>query len=47
MMTPHGPDTECYAKASEGELKPIRVADGTQVSHKDKYSFYNSLVVHV
>ncbi|KAJ7394371.1 hypothetical protein OS493_000178 [Desmophyllum pertusum] len=29
MMTPHGPDGECFEKASEGELKPQRVADGT------------------
>lgn len=32
MMTPHGPDTECFEKASNAELKPERVADGTMVS---------------
>lgn len=31
MMTPHGPDVECFNGASTGELKPVRVADGTQV----------------
>jgi len=31
MMTPHGPDKDCFEKASEGELKPQRVADGTMV----------------
>lgn len=31
MMTPHGPDTQCFESASTGELKPVRVADGTQV----------------
>lgn len=31
MMTPHGPDAECFDKCSEGELRPVRVADGTQV----------------
>ena len=31
MMTPHGPDKDCFEKASEGELKPRRVADGTMV----------------
>jgi len=29
MMTPHGPDTECFEKASTAPLKPERVADGT------------------
>ncbi|XP_031569436.1 homogentisate 1,2-dioxygenase-like [Actinia tenebrosa] len=29
MMTPHGPDRECFEKASNAELKPERVADGT------------------
>ena len=31
MMTPHGPDAECFEKASNAELKPERVADGTMV----------------
>lgn len=30
MMTPHGPDNQCFEGASKGELKPVRVADGTQ-----------------
>lgn len=30
MMTPHGPDAECFNAASTGQLKPVRVADGTQ-----------------
>lgn len=30
MMTPHGPDNQCYEQASSAELKPQRVADGTQ-----------------
>lgn len=29
MMTPHGPDFECFNKASNEELKPVRVATGT------------------
>ena len=32
MMTPHGPDAECFEKASNAELKPDRVAEGTMVS---------------
>jgi homogentisate 1,2-dioxygenase len=32
MMTPHGPDYKCFEGASNGELKPVRVADGTQVN---------------
>jgi homogentisate 1,2-dioxygenase len=31
MMTPHGPDTECFAGATNETLSPTRVADGTQV----------------
>lgn len=28
-MTPHGPDTKTFETASNAELKPHRVADGT------------------
>ena len=31
MMTPHGPDNKCFTGASNCELSPVRVADGTQV----------------
>ncbi|XP_053986971.1 homogentisate 1,2-dioxygenase isoform X1 [Hylaeus volcanicus] len=30
IMTPHGPDTRCFETASNTELKPERIADGTQ-----------------
>jgi len=30
MMTPHGPDVTCFEQATKSELKPARVADGTQ-----------------
>ncbi|GCB63378.1 hypothetical protein scyTo_0009656 [Scyliorhinus torazame] len=29
IMTPHGPDAECFEKASKAKLEPERVADGT------------------
>uniref|UniRef100_H3CRU8 Homogentisate 1,2-dioxygenase n=2 Tax=Tetraodon nigroviridis TaxID=99883 RepID=H3CRU8_TETNG len=29
IMTPHGPDADCFEKNSTAELKPERVADGT------------------
>ncbi|CAH0382059.1 unnamed protein product [Bemisia tabaci] len=29
MMTPHGPDKQCFEGASNADLKPVRVADGT------------------
>lgn len=32
MMIPHGPDANCFERASKDELKPGRVADGTMVS---------------
>ena len=34
-MTPHGPDADCFEKASTAKLKPQRVADGTMV-RRDK-----------
>lgn len=30
IMTPHGPDVKCFEEASNEELKPGRVAEGTQ-----------------
>ncbi|CRK94775.1 CLUMA_CG008269, isoform A [Clunio marinus] len=30
IMTPHGPDSECFEKASSAKLEPQRIADGTQ-----------------
>ncbi|KAK7107384.1 homogentisate 1,2-dioxygenase-like isoform X2 [Littorina saxatilis] len=29
MMTPHGPDAECFEKASTADLKPHKIAEGT------------------
>ncbi|XP_009327564.1 PREDICTED: homogentisate 1,2-dioxygenase [Pygoscelis adeliae] len=29
MMTPHGPDADCFEKASKAKLEPERVAEGT------------------
>lgn len=29
MMTPHGPDVECFNAASNCELKPVKIAGGT------------------
>ena len=31
MMTPHGPDVKCFTGASTEVLRPVRVADNTQV----------------
>lgn len=31
-MTPHGPDADCFEKASKAKLAPERIADGTMVS---------------
>ncbi len=31
MMTPHGPDLDCFEKASKVKLEPQRVAEGTMV----------------
>jgi len=30
IMTPHGPDRECFEAASNNELTAQRIADGTQ-----------------
>ncbi|OTF69755.1 hypothetical protein BLA29_014094 [Euroglyphus maynei] len=29
MMTAHGPDNDCFIKATNDKLQPTRVADGT------------------
>lgn len=34
MMTPHGPDAQCFNAASKAELKPQKIAIGTQVRSK-------------
>lgn len=31
IMTPHGPDADCFEKNSTAELQPERVAEGTMV----------------
>lgn len=31
IMTPHGPDMDCFEKNTKAELKPERVAEGTMV----------------
>ncbi len=42
VMTPHGPDTECFEKNSSAELKPERVAEGTMVKKKNTYKVLRS-----
>lgn len=37
MMTPHGPDSNCFNTASTVKLTPVRVADGTQVRFGTHY----------
>ncbi len=32
MMTPHGPDYECFVNASKCELKPVKIAVNTMVN---------------
>lgn len=39
MMTPHGPDMQCFEGASTAALKPTRVADGTMVCSQLHISF--------
>ena len=42
IMTPHGPDAACFDAASKAELKPGRVAEGTQ-----SFMFESSLMLAV
>jgi hypothetical protein len=35
LMTPHGPDAQCFTAASQAELAPQKIAVGTQVSYAD------------
>lgn len=32
IMTPHGPDTDCFESASNAELKPMRLGDNALVT---------------
>ncbi|CAG8438664.1 11267_t:CDS:10 [Dentiscutata heterogama] len=41
-MTPHGPDTTTFEKASNEELKPVRVADGSMA-----FMFESSLMLGI
>jgi homogentisate 1,2-dioxygenase len=43
MMTPHGPDTQCFEEATNTTLCPTRVADGTQVKASDILSYLGLL----
>jgi homogentisate 1,2-dioxygenase len=43
MMTPHGPDTQCFEGASNETLCPTRVADGTQVKSNGIISYVGLL----
>lgn len=40
IMTPHGPDAECFEKNSRAELKPERVAEGTMVNSPPLIFFF-------
>ena len=31
MMTPHGPDYDCFTNSTKMELKPAKIAVGTMV----------------
>lgn len=42
MMTPHGPDAQCFTKASTTKLAPERVADNTM-----SFMFESSLQLRV
>lgn len=43
IMTPHGPDFNCFDMASREALKPTRVAEGTQVSCRRVPEIFNKL----
>lgn len=45
IMTPHGPDAECFEKNSTAKLEPERVAEGTMVKKKSYFTFLN-LILH-
>lgn len=45
MMTPHGPDYKCFQGASNCQLNPVRVADGTQVCLLKRARFWFYLYI--
>ena len=51
MMTPHGPDSNCFEDWSNKDLTPMKVAEGTQVYIKlrciNKVAMPRILFLHV
>ena len=43
-MTPHGPDYDCFTKASNAELKPEKVAYGTMVTFEFSLVLFNLIL---
>lgn len=43
VMTPHGPDADCFENNSTAELKPERVAEGAMVKIKINKKFEGQL----
>lgn len=41
IMTPHGPDAECFEKNSTVKLEPERVAEGTMVKKEKRKKSFN------
>ncbi|KAI4589993.1 hypothetical protein MJG53_001042 [Ovis ammon polii x Ovis aries] len=56
-MTPHGPDADCFEKASKAKLAPERIADGTMMKLSSSFktelqsmgqlSLSNTLLLHL
>lgn len=45
IMTPHGPDYNCFETASNEKLVPTRVADGTQV--RSIFCFFITILLNL
>ena len=44
MMTPHGPDADCFEKCSNEKLKPQRIAEGTMVGEGNCIALWQCMV---
>lgn len=42
-MTPHGPDVNCFEANTNCPLKPVRVADGTQVRNNNFFKYFSEI----
>lgn len=47
IMTPHGPDADCFNKSSSMKLSPKKVAENSMVLLSSSYLFYLIVILNI